>query len=113
MTRATDAVGAYGERVAARLLTQAGMLVLDRNWRRAAGELDIVASDGPVVIFCEVKTRRGGGCGSPAEAVNRSKVNRLRRLAAQWLAEHPEVRGPVRFDVVSVWPQRRGAAATH
>jgi putative endonuclease len=111
MTRATDAVGGYGERVAARLLTQAGMVVLDRNWRRAAGELDIVASDGPVVVFCEVKSRRGEGCGSPVEAVTRSKVKRLRRLAAQWLAEHPDIRGPVRFDVVSVWPSRRGAAA--
>jgi putative endonuclease len=111
MTRATNAVGGYGERVAARLLIQAGMLVLDRNWRCGAGELDIVARDGPTIVVCEVKTRRGEECGSPADAVTRSKVRRLRGLAARWLADHPDVRGPVRFDVVSVWPRRRGAAA--
>jgi putative endonuclease len=111
MTKATDAVGAYGERVAIALLIDAGLRVLDRNWRCSAGEVDIIASDGSTLVFCEVKTRRGEECGSPADAVTRSKVRRLRGLAARWLADHPDVRGPVRFDVVSVWPRRRGAAA--
>lgn len=110
MGKATNAVGAYGERVACRLLTEAGMALLDRNWRCPAGEIDIVARDGLTVVFCEVKTRRGYGFGAPAEAVTPVKVRRLRALAARWLAEHPQIRGPVRFDVVSVWPQRCGAA---
>jgi putative endonuclease len=110
MTRTTDAIGAYGERVAALALTSAGMVVLDRNWRCASGELDIVAHDGETIVFCEVKTRRGAGFGTPVEAVGHAKVRRLRGLASLWLAAHPEVRGEVRFDVMSVWPQPAGPA---
>lgn len=114
--RATDAVGAYGERVAVRHLCSAGMVVLDRNWRGrdgVAGELDIVARDGDTVVFCEVKTRRGTAFGSPAEAVTPAKARRIRALAAAWLrAAGPQVpRVPlVRFDVVAVTASRSGAA---
>jgi putative endonuclease len=110
MTLASQALGAYGERVATRVLLEAGMLILDRNWRGRSGELDIVARDGTTIVFCEVKTRRRRTFGAAVEAVNPAKVRRLRRLAAQWLHEHPEARGEVRFDVVSVYPAARGAA---
>jgi len=110
MTRASDAVGAYGERVAARTLANAGMRVLDRNWRCPTGEIDLVALDGATVVFCEVKTRRGDAFGTPVEAVRPAKVRRLRALAAQWLAAHPHVRGEVRFDVIAVWPRPAGPA---
>jgi putative endonuclease len=111
MSRASDAVGAYGERVAFRVLHEAGMRVLDRNWRCPRGELDLVAHDGDTIVFCEVKTRRGDRYGVPAEAVGPAKARRLRALAAAWLAAHPQLRGQVRFDVVSVWPQPAGRAA--
>lgn len=111
MARAKDAVGAYGERVAARALTGAGMRVIDRNWRCATGEIDIVALEGETLVFCEVKTRRGDDFGAPAEAVGPAKVRRLRALAAAWLASHREARGPIRFDVVSVRAQPSGAAS--
>ena len=107
---AKDAVGAYGERVAARHLQEAGLVVLDRNWRCADGELDIVARDGPALVFCEVKTRRSDRHGTPAEAVVAAKAARLRRLAGEWLRAtgvHPDT---IRFDVVSVRPQRTGPA---
>ena len=59
------ALGAYGEELAARLLTgECGMLLLDRNWRCSEGELDLVLRDGDVLVACEVKTRRGQGSGS-------------------------------------------------
>jgi putative endonuclease len=110
MTRTTDAIGAYGERVAALALVSAGMVVLQRNWRCSDGELDIVARDRETIVFCEVKTRRGAGFGTPAEAVGYAKIRRLRALASLWLAAHPDVRGEVRFDVVGVWPQPAGPA---
>ena len=111
MGRAKDAVGHYGERVAVAHLIGQGMRLIERNWRCAAGELDAVLRDGDVLVVVEVKTRRGSNFGLPAEAVGRAKMARLRRLAAQWLAEHPTGGGcDVRFDVVSVWPQARGAA---
>lgn len=110
MTRAKDAVGAYGERVAVRYLIDQGMQLLERNWRGTAGEIDIIAADGDAVVFCEVKTRRGDRFGAPVEAVIPDKVRRLRRLAAQWLSTRA-IRPPeVRFDVVSVRPQRSGPA---
>jgi putative endonuclease len=107
---AKEAVGAYGERVAVRHLQQAGLVVLDRNWRCAQGELDIVAREGDTLVICEVKTRRGARHGTPAEAVVAAKAARLRRLAGAWIRStgaHPDT---VRFDVVSVRPQRSGRA---
>ena len=110
MTQAKDAVGAYGERVAMAHLVEQGMVVLDRNWRSRTGEIDIVLRDGTDLVFCEVKTRRGGRFGTPAEAVDAGKVRRLRRLAAEWLAQSGLRVPTVRFDVVSVHPQPAGAA---
>ena len=110
MTRLTDAVGAYGERVAARTLALAGMEILDRNWRCAQGELDIVARSAALIVFCEVKTRRGRRFGEPIEAVDPVRVRRLRAAATAWLAAHPRHRGELRFDIICVWPQRRGPA---
>jgi putative endonuclease len=109
--RAKDAVGRYGERVAARYLCEQGMVVLDRNWRCAVGEIDIVARDGDTLVVCEVKTRSGVGFGSPAECVTTAKAARLRRLAALWLSEHSVRPRAVRLDVVGVLRSARGPAA--
>lgn len=108
--RAKDAVGAYGERVAVRILADAGYAVLDRNWRCRAGELDVVAIRGGVVVFVEVKCRRTTSFGAPASAVTSSKIARLRAAASAWLAEHDLADADVRFDVVSVLRPLRGAA---
>lgn len=99
---AKDALGTQGEHLAARHLTEAGLEVLERNWSCPDGELDIVARDGAVLVFCEVKTRSGRGFGSPFEAVTAVKARRLRRLASHWLSEHGHRYGPVRFDVIGV-----------
>ncbi|GMA26495.1 UPF0102 protein [Luteimicrobium album] len=109
--RAKDAVGRYGEKVAARHVEGRGWRVVDRNWRGPGGELDLVAFDGDVLVVVEVKTRRGLGFGHPAEAVTPVKLARLRRLTAGWLTAHPEVRyRSVRIDVVAVQLPRAGAA---
>ncbi|WP_436772980.1 YraN family protein [Yinghuangia sp. YIM S09857] len=107
------AVGGYGERVAERRLVEAGLVVLDRNWRCAAGELDLVALDGPVLAVCEVKTRSSASFEHPCAAVGPDKAARLRILAEHWIAAHPHlVRADceVRIDLVSVIPAVRGAA---
>ena len=83
-----NAVGAYGERLAARYLVESGMQILDRNWRCDQGEIDIVAMDGTCLVIVEVKTRRSLAFGSPVEAVSAVKAARLRRLAGCWLADH-------------------------
>jgi putative endonuclease len=108
--RASDAVGAYGERVAAAHLVDAGMSIVERNWRCDIGEIDIVARDGDTLVVCEVKTRRGAEYGSPLEKVTSDKAARLRRLAARWMAARGVHPGDVRIDLVGVVQPRRGPA---
>lgn len=108
--RAKDAVGRYGEKVAATYLVDAGWVVLDRNWRGTGGELDLIARDGDVLVAVEVKTRRGTAFGHPAEAVTPAKLARLRRLTGEWIATHPVRPSSVRIDVVAVVLPEAGAA---
>ena len=110
MGRAKDAVGAYGERVAVDFLVRQGMTLIERNWRCSAGEIDAVLLDGETIVFTEVKTRRGNAFGTPAEAVGYAKQSRLHRLASIWLSQSRHSPPEIRFDLVSVLPQRTGAA---
>ncbi|WP_326700101.1 YraN family protein [Streptomyces sp. NBC_01754] len=110
---ARGALGRYGEDLAARLLTEAGMAVLERNWRCRTGEIDIVARDGDAVVVCEVKTRRAGTFEHPMQAVTPAKAERLRRLAEIWLSRHGgPPPGGVRIDLVGVVLPGRGAPVT-
>ncbi len=104
--RVKDALGRFGEDTAARHLSQCGMEILDRNWRCAAGEIDIVARDGSYLVFCEVKTRSGDRYGTPAQAVVPAKAARIRRLALAWLRDHEHASTALRFDVVEVYRTR-------
>jgi putative endonuclease len=107
-------LGARGERIAAAYLTDAGLRVIDRNWRCRDGELDLVAREADAIVFCEVKTRRGSGFGHPVEAVTPAKQRRLRTLAQRWLAAHDEHAPDLRFDVVGVLLRPdRPALVTH
>lgn len=108
--RAKDAVGRYGEDVAAAHVEASGWRVLDRNWRCRHGELDLVGMDGDELVVVEVKTRRSTAYGTPAEAVTWRKLARVRRLAAAWLAEHDVRVASVRVDVIAVMLPRAGAA---
>lgn len=110
----TTELGVHGERIAVAHLTDAGLRVLDRNWRCREGELDIVAREGDALVFCEVKTRRGIGYGHPVAAVTVGKQRRLRTLAQRWLATHDEHAPELRFDVVGVLVRpARPALVTH
>ncbi len=106
------ALGDFGERLAARRLSDAGYAVLDRNWRCREGEIDIVARDGATLVVCEVKTRSSQAFGTPVEAITTIKAGRLCRLGWRWVAAHPDVPGlvAVRVDVVAVVRRRQGAA---
>ena len=100
------ALGAEGEAQAAAWYEAEGYEVLERNWRRREGEVDLIVRRGATVVFCEVKTRTSDRFGTGAEAVLPAKQRRIRRLASRWLAElTPAVgRGRIelRFDVVSI-----------
>jgi len=105
-----QALGRYGESVAARHLAERGMVVLDQNWRCPAGEIDLVLRDGQVLVICEVKTRTSNDYGTPHEAVTSEKVQRLGRLAVAWVAAHAATPAEVRLDLVAVLRPVRGPA---
>ena len=103
------ALGAAGEDLVARWYGDAGYEVVDRNWRCRDGELDLIVRHGRTYVFCEVKTRTSDAFGVPAEAVTRTKRQRIRHLAARWLSEASSPARDIRFDVASV-RTRRGFA---
>ena len=103
MTLERRALGARGEEAVATWYEDRGYVVVARNWRCRDGEIDLILRTAGTYVFCEVKTRRSTAFGAPVEAVTRPKQLRLRRLAANWLAnEAPERAREVRFDVASV-----------
>ena len=94
--------GERGERVAARYLKRHGMRILVRGYRIPSGEIDLIARQGEVVVFVEVKTRKHG---TPAEAVGEPKQKRLTSAALHFLKKHQLLEGRWRFDIVAiVWP---------
>lgn len=98
----TSALGRLGESLVADAYRQQGYVLLAQNWRDADGELDVIVSRDGTVVFCEVKTRRGSGFGSPADAVTREKRERIRALATTWLAANRGTAKELRFDVAAV-----------
>lgn len=96
------AVGARAEQFAARWLEDRGLAIVARNVRTRWGECDLVARDGPVLVFVEVKWRASTAFGAPAEAVDLRKRRRLTRLAAWYCARTGLEDQPVRFDVVAI-----------
>ena len=99
---ARPTLGRTGEDLAVDLLERLGFTIVDRNWRCAAGEIDVVATKDGLLVFCEVKTRSTNRWGEPSEAVGYAKQARLRRLAAAWIGERRPGGVRIRFDVVSV-----------
>ncbi len=107
-------LGRRGEAAASRWYEASGYRILDRNWRCAHGELDLVVGRDAIVVFVEVKARSSGRYGSGFDAVGLAKQRRLRRLASAWLTERRRRRDrsgeppggsftvDVRFDVVDV-----------
>lgn len=89
------------------------MRILERNWTCSAGEIDVIAMDGDVVVAVEVKTRRDNRLGSALEAVTPAKVVLLRRLVVIWLHERPQFRRgrSVRIDAIGITRPAAGATS--
>lgn len=100
--RSKIARGRWGENLAAAHYERLGYRVLDRNWRSATGELDLVVELAGTVVFSEVKTRRSDRYGPPGAAVGVAKQRRIRLLALEWLDAHDWPRTEIRFDVVAI-----------
>ena len=96
--------GGQGEADARAFLEQKGARVLEMNYRRPTGEIDIIARRGGTLLFVEVKRRSSLRYGRPAEAVDRAKQARILRTAMLYMQEKRLTDSPVRFDVIEILP---------
>ncbi len=95
--------GRRAEELAAEFLRAQGCEILQRNYLRRLGELDIVAQCAGVLVIAEVRTRTGATYGGAAASVDRRKQRRITLAAQQLLQQRPELaRLPARFDVIVV-----------
>ncbi|KNC18610.1 hypothetical protein AC792_11135 [Arthrobacter sp. RIT-PI-e] len=106
---AKDQLGRRGEATAAVFLEQAGLRIVDRNWRCPVGEIDIVAVDGSTLVVVEVKTRSSDDFGQPLEAITASKLERLYLLASKWARAHDLRFSGFRIDAVGILDDGSGA----
>jgi putative endonuclease len=94
--------GASAEADAAQLLIAAGYRIVERNFRCKAGELDIIARDGDVLVFVEVRSRSDDEHGTAAEMIGRTKQHRVVRVARCYLAARAPAFDECRFDIVAI-----------
>jgi putative endonuclease len=102
MTLARQQLGKSGEDLACRELEARGYAIVARRYRQRGGEIDIIARDGPTLVFVEVKTRDGHEFGDAAEAITGWKRRRLARTAIDYMMRHHVPECPCRFDVVAI-----------
>jgi len=93
--------GAFGEELAVKQMRRMGYEILERNYRRQGGEIDIIAKKDTYIIFTEVKYRTGREKGEPCEAVDKRKQAHIIQTAQAYIAEK-ELEGDFRFDVAEV-----------
>ena len=98
----TRRLGQLGERMAAQYLCSQGYWILETNARSSLGEIDIVAQEGDILAFVEVRTRRGSAFGTPEESITARKRQKLRELAEDYRQTHPQAPAAYRIDVVVV-----------
>ncbi|MGD0198369.1 MAG: YraN family protein [Solirubrobacteraceae bacterium] len=100
---ARQALGRAGEQLALEHYKRLGFEVLERNHRTRTGELDLIVADQQTIVFVEVKTGRAGAL-DPLVSITARKLERVRRLAREWLTTRPASwrRAEVRFDVVAI-----------
>lgn len=94
--------GKEGEEIAAKYLAKNGFEILVRNYQYGHGEIDIVAKDGGILVFVEVKTRRNLEFGEPEYAITKRKIQQIKKMAELYLFDKEIEEVDCRFDVVAV-----------
>lgn len=97
-----DDLGRWGESVAADFLVTEGYDIVDRGWRCARGEIDIIARRAGSIAFVEVKTRRTLRFGHPLESITPAKFSRLRVLAGEWCRSTDHHGVGIRIDGIGI-----------
>ena len=105
VANARQVFGKQGEHLAEQFLKKKGYKIVERNYRCTNGEVDLIALDRRVIVFVEVKTRTDHGFGSPLEAVEFYKQQKMIKAAQFFLHEKKLHQRDARFDVVGIsWP---------
>lgn len=105
-------LGNRGEAAAAHFLEHLGYRILERQMRGRFGELDLVALDGDVIVFVEVKTRSTTSAGHPTEAITTAKQRKMTQSSLAYLKRRGWLERRARFDVISVlWPNSKSEPA--
>jgi len=94
--------GKQSELLASNYLRLRGYSILELNYRNLIGEIDIIARDGSVLVFVEVKARKSSRYGSPKNAVTPGKQLKISRTALAYLKNTGQLNSRARFDVVSI-----------
>ena len=102
MTKERIGLGKFGEDLARERLKNLGYRILETNYRCSLGEVDLIARDGEILVFVEIKTRKNESLGQIKEAVNRRKQTRLSKVALAFLKSHNLWGSKARFDVVAI-----------
>jgi putative endonuclease len=102
MTSSNRSIGLWGESVASEYLTDHGYSIVDRNARTTHGEIDLVARQGTVTVFVEVKTRTSHLFGPPETAITTKKRAHMLAASQAYLQMHPEFDGDCRLDVIAI-----------
>ncbi len=106
------ALGELGERLAAEHLTAKGYRIRERNFRTAAGEIDIVAEAGDVLAFVEVRCRRGSSMGTAAESLSPAKQRRMVEMAEAYGQARDDLPEQWRIDLIAIDFERDGRLAS-
>ncbi|HEY9061055.1 MAG TPA: YraN family protein [Pseudobacteroides sp.] len=104
-------IGSTNEKIAASYLETCGYIILDINFRAGKhGEIDIIAREKDYICFVEVKSRRSLLFGTPAEAVNKRKQDRIRKVAYIYINQHRLHDNNLRFDIVEIIMENKSLA---
>ena len=102
LTTYKKTVGDFGEDLVEEYLRNKGYDILDRNFRKPFGEIDIIARIDEIVVFVEVKTRKNKDFANPSEAVTISKQQKIIKASQAYLMENDLTDSVIRFDVAEV-----------
>lgn len=94
--------GIFGETIASKYLSSHGYIIVERNFRKRYGEIDIIALDGDTLVFVEVKTRRSNSFGEALEAITSSKIRKLIQSSYFYKHLHPNLPDSIRIDAISI-----------
>lgn len=101
-----QSLGRWGEEIAAAYLAAQGYQILERNLRTPYGEIDLIARQGRMIVFCEVKARATDTLGPPEISIGQRKQNRILACASYYIQQHADEAVDWRVDVIAVESQR-------